>query len=83
MIAEISTAFISCPGWVQGTVMGEDFKGNHLQFVEDIDEDMEDLIIEVMAEADTKVGEGAFRGDVIHRYACIGSVSPASIFIMK
>ena len=63
--------------------MGEDFEGNHFEFMEDINEDMEDLIIEVMAEADTKVGEGGFTGDMIHGYAGVRSVSPAPVFIVK
>ena len=47
---------------------GKDFKSDHLQFVEDIDEDMKDLIVECFLEADTKVGEGAFTGDIHGSY---------------
>ena len=45
---------------------GKDFKGNHFQFMEDIYESMKYLIIETFPEADAKVGEGAFRGDMMH-----------------
>ena len=58
--------------------MGEDFEGNHFQFVKDINEDMENLIIEVVAEADTKVGESGLRGDVTHGFPGVCSVPAAA-----
>jgi len=42
--------------------MGQDLEGDHLELVEEIDEDMEDFIIEVFAQADTEMGEGGFTG---------------------
>jgi hypothetical protein len=51
--------------------------------VEDLNEDMEDLIIEVMAEADTKLREGGLTGDTGHGYAGVSSISSAPIFIVK
>ena len=63
--------------------MGEDIEGDHLEFVEDINEHMEDFIVEVMTEADTKVGEGGFTRDMIHGYTGVSSINSASVFIVK
>jgi hypothetical protein len=83
LIAEIGTSFISCPGWVQGSIMGQDLKGNHLELMEEVHQHMEDFIIEPFPEADTEIGEGPLRRDMAHRDASGGPVRAASVFIME
>ena len=46
LIAEVSTPFVASPCGIKGSIMGEDFKGNHLELVKDINQNMEDFIIE-------------------------------------
>ena len=47
LITKVGAAFISSPGRVQGTVMGQDIKGDHFKLVKDIHQDMEDLVVEI------------------------------------
>jgi hypothetical protein len=63
--------------------MGQDLKGDHLEVIEDTHEDMEDLIIEPVAEADTEIGEGPLRRDMAHRDASVSPVRSASVFIVE
>ena len=53
---------------------GQDVKGDHPQAMKDIDQDMEDLIEELMADARPKDREGGHAGDVFHADAGISPV---------
>ena len=63
--------------------MGQDLKGNHLKLMEDTYKNMEDLIIQAFADANTEMREGALRRDMLHGDASVGAVSSASVFIME
>ena len=80
---EVSTAFVSSPGWEEGSVMGEDFEGNHLQFFEDADQDMKDFVIERLPNTFTEIRQGSFTGDPIERDTGIGSIGPAPVIIAQ
>ena len=83
LIAEIGTAFIPGPGGIEGAVMGEDFEGNHLEFMEDIDEDMKNLIIELFAQTYAKIRESGFTGDTVIGDTGIGAIGPTPVLIPK
>ena len=57
--------------------MGEDVKGDHPQAVKDIDQDMKDLIVELVADTVPKVRKGPLTGD-IPRNAGISPVGPSA-----
>lgn len=63
--------------------MGQDLKGDHLKLVEEVHQHMEDFIIEPFPEADTEIGEGPLRRDMLHRDVSVGPVRSASVFIME
>ena len=47
MIGKIGAAFIPRPTRIEGAIVGQDLKGDHLELMKDIDKNMEDLIIKV------------------------------------
>lgn len=61
--------------------MGQDLKGDHLELMKEIDEDMEDFVIEVFAQADTKMGEGSLTGQMIHGDSGIAAIGSSPVFI--
>ena len=63
--------------------MGKDLKGDHLKFMKDANQNMKDFIVKPFPQADTKVRKRAFRRDIIHGDARIGTVTPTSVFVMK
>lgn len=83
LIAEISTAFITSPGRIEGAVMGEDFKGDHLEFMEDIHQDMKDFVIEFFAQTYAKIRESGFTGDTVIGDAGISAIGPTPVLIPK
>jgi len=83
LIAEIGTSFVSSPCGIEGSIVGEDLKGNHLEVMEDSYKNMEDFIIQGFADANTEMREGALRRDMLHGDASIGTVRSASVFIME
>jgi hypothetical protein len=83
LVAEVSTALVSGPGWEQGAVMREDLVGDHLKLLEDPHHDMEDFLIENFAKACPKIGERSFTGQVLQMEAGIGSVGPSHVFISE
>jgi len=63
--------------------VSEYFESDHFKHIEDIDEDVEDFVVKVFSQTDSEVGEGGFRGDVLHGYTGMGSIGPAPVFIVK
>jgi len=39
-ITEVSAAFVSGPGMIESSVMGQDFEGDHFQVMEETHQDM-------------------------------------------
>lgn len=82
LITEIGAAFIACPSWIQCAVMGEDFEGDHVKLMKDVNEDMEDFIIEAFANATAQMGESSLTGDAIDRDAGICAIGSAFIRVV-
>jgi len=70
LVTKVGTPLVSCPGRVKRAVVGEDFKGDHLQLVEDIDQDVKDFIIAEGAYPAFKIGESGLTGDIVWANAC-------------
>jgi hypothetical protein len=82
-LIKIGATFISCPGWEEGSVVGEDFEGNHLQFFKDADQDMKYFVIEGFTDTFTEIRKGSFTGDSIERDTGIGSIGPTPVLIAQ
>ena len=63
--------------------MSQDFEGDHLQFMKDMDQDMEDFIVESLSQTGAEIRKGGFTRHVLHGKTCIGTISPALVFITK
>lgn len=83
ILTEIGAALVSSPSREEGSIVGEDLEGNHIQLVEDADQDMENLIIEGFPDTFTEIRESGFAGDHIERDTRVGSVGSSSIFISQ
>jgi len=75
-IAEVGAAFVSCPGRIEGAIMGEDLEGNHFQIMEDAHQDMKDVIVSFFSDALAEVGKGSFGGDVFEDAGILPIVFP-------
>ena len=83
LLTEIGTALVASPGREEGSIVGEDFEGDHLQFLEDADQDMKDFIIEGFPDTFTEIRQGPFAGDPIESDTGIGSVGPTPVIIAR
>jgi hypothetical protein len=83
ILTEISAAFVASPGGEEGSVMGEDFEGNHLQVFKDADQDVKDFVIEGLADTLTEIRKGGFAGNHIERDTGVGSVGPTPVIIVQ
>jgi len=83
LTAKICTSFIPCPGGVEGAVMGKDLKGDHLKFMKDANQHMEDFIVKPFSQACTKIWKRTLRRDMLYWYAGITTIGSASFFIVK
>ena len=81
MVAEIGTALVSGPGGIKGATMGKDFKSDHFKFMENVDQDVEDLIVKGFTQSCPKSGESVFTRDLFCRDAGIGAIGPAAILV--
>ncbi len=63
--------------------MSQDFEGDHLQLMKNINENVEDFIVEGFPEALSEVGKGCLTRKLAHGEAGIGAVSPAFVFITE
>ena len=70
LITEIGAALIPSPGRIKGAVMSQDFKGDHLQLMKDIDQDVKDFIIAGCAQSFSKMGKSCLTRDVVWGNAC-------------
>ena len=70
LIAEIGAALIPSPGRIKRAVMSQDFKGDHLQLMKDIDQDVKDFIIAGCAQSLSKMGKSCLTRDVVWGNAC-------------
>ena len=61
--------------------MGEDFKGDHLKLVKDVDKDMEDFIVMGGAQSISEIWEGCFTGDIFYTDTGPVAVTVAAILI--
>jgi len=82
-LIKIGTALVTSPGREEGSIVGEDFEGDHLQFLEDADQDMKDFIIEGFPDTFTEIRKGRFTRDPIQRDTGVGSVGPTAVIIAQ
>ena len=83
LIAKIGTPLVPSPGGVKRAVVGQDFKGDHLQLMEDIDQNMEDLIIAGGAYPASEIGKSRLTGDIVGGDACKPAVRSAAVLIAE
>jgi hypothetical protein len=81
LIAKIGASFISRPAGIEGSVVREDFEGDHLQFMKNTNEDMKDFIVEGFSEPLSEVGKGSLTRQTRHGKAGIGTISPAFVLV--
>jgi len=74
LIAKIGRPLVPSPGGVKSAVVGQDFKGDHLQLMEDIDQNMEDLIITGGANPASEIGKSRLTGNIVGGDACKAAV---------
>ena len=63
-ITEVCASFVSGPGMIEGSVMGDKLEGNHFEMMEVFDQDMEDVVVPFFSESHAEVGKGSFGRDV-------------------
>jgi hypothetical protein len=61
--------------------MSKDFGSDHLEFLEDPDQDMEDFLVEIFTEACSEIGECGLAGQVFQMEAGISAIGSASILV--
>jgi len=79
-ITEVSAAFVSGPGRIEGAVMGEYLEGNHFQVMEEAYQDMKDIIVSFFSYALAEVGKGSFGGDVESNTSIAPIFTPSFLF---
>jgi hypothetical protein len=77
LLTEVGAAFVSGPGRIEGAIMGENLEGNHVQVMEDADQNMKDVIVSFFSNALPKVGKGSFRGDVSNNTGIFPILTPS------
>lgn len=81
LVAEVCAAFVSGPSWEKGPIMSKDLGGDHLELLEDLDQDMKDFLVEIFAEACSEIGERGLAGQVFQAEAGISAIGSASILV--
>jgi len=77
-VAEVCATFISGPGVIEGSVMGDNLEGDHVKLMESFHEDMEDVVVSFFSKSFSEVGEGSLGGDMVGE-ACRLSISVSAI----
>ena len=81
-MVKMRTAAVTCPGMIQGTVVTKNITGGDFEHTKDLNESVEDLVVEDMAQSFSKVREGTLARNSI-KEACVGTIAPSFIFIVK
>jgi hypothetical protein len=82
LITKICTAFVSCPGRIEGAIMSQNVKGNHFQPVKDTHQHMEDFVVQRCSQPGSEVGKGCLTGNM-GIDACKQTIRPAPMLITQ
>lgn len=81
LVAEVCAAFVSGPSWEKGPIMSKDLGSDHLELLEDLDQDMKNFLVERFAQACPKIGQRCFTGQVFQMEARISPIGSTSILV--